>query len=382
MTETKPTIDPRAPSFIGSWLRSIPNKDTQPTTDIYDEPHLKRKIAILKKYPQIRELITYDVRTQYITYAFSFSQLALGYYFGRMFTGSYLVYCLAAYFISGTIVAQYGVIFHEISHDLAAKTPLMNRFVGLVCNIPMLVPLAMSFRRYHLEHHSYQGVRGYDPDLPLDWEVKYIGNSPVRKFFFLTIYGIMYIGRGLAQGKFMNTWELINVVWSICWDLILFKLMGWKGIAYLVLSVLCGYGPHPGAAHFIQEHYTYADGQETYDYYGSGNWFYMNIGYHNEHHDFLNVPWSNLPKIRAIAPEYYDDLAYHTSWFKVLYQFVTCKLMAPQSRLVRSLETHKYARRNYKVGDEEKSKSFVPGVDLSLISDASLEKEYQKLVSL
>ncbi|CAG8799102.1 12159_t:CDS:2, partial [Racocetra fulgida] len=45
---------------------------------------------------------------------------------------------------------------------------------------------------------------------------------------------------------------------------------------------------HPVAARYIQEHYTFDDGQETYSYYGRLNKIFMNIGYHNEHHDFTN----------------------------------------------------------------------------------------------
>ncbi|CAG8764487.1 8118_t:CDS:2, partial [Racocetra fulgida] len=45
---------------------------------------------------------------------------------------------------------------------------------------------------------------------------------------------------------------------------------------------------HPVAARYIQEHYTFEDGQETYSCYGGLNKIFMNIGYHTEHHDFTN----------------------------------------------------------------------------------------------
>jgi len=34
------------------------------------------------------------------------------------------------------------------------------------------------------------------------------------------------------------------------------------------------------------------------------------------------VPWNRLPQIRAIAPEYYNNLSYHTSWTKLLFRFL------------------------------------------------------------
>ena len=34
------------------------------------------------------------------------------------------------------------------------------------------------------------------------------------------------------------------------------------------------------------------------------------------------MPWNRLPQIRAIAPEYYNNLSYHTSWTKLLFRFL------------------------------------------------------------
>jgi len=34
------------------------------------------------------------------------------------------------------------------------------------------------------------------------------------------------------------------------------------------------------------------------------------------------VPWVYLPKIRALAPEYYNDLYYHTSWTRLMFDFI------------------------------------------------------------
>lgn len=36
-----------------------------------------------------------------------------------------------------------------------------------------------------------------------------------------------------------------------------------------------------------------------------------------------------------MAPEYYDDLAYHTSWCWVLWQFVTNPAIGPYARIKR-----------------------------------------------
>jgi fatty acid desaturase len=59
------------------------------------------------------------------------------------------------------------------------------------------------------------------------------------------------------------------------------------------------------------------------------------MGYHNEHHDLPSIPWNNLPKLRAMAPEFYDSLKYHSSWSRLLFQFIFDKRYTLFSRIER-----------------------------------------------
>ena len=97
---------------------------------------------------------------------------------------------------------------------------------------------------------------------------------------------------------------------------------GPNAVFYLVLSFFFGLGLHPVGARWIQEHYTTDGGQETHSYYGPLNKVALNMGYHNEHHDFPSIPWNRLPALKKMAPEYYDTLESHASWSKLVFQFI------------------------------------------------------------
>jgi len=114
-------------------------------------------------------------------------------------------------------------------------------------------------------------------------------------------------------------------------------------------------GVHPCAGHFIAEHYMMTDNQETYSYYGICNYLNFNVGYHNEHHDFPRIPWSNLPKVREIAPEFYQMPSY-TSYISVIWQYVTDPTIGPYSRVKRKSNTITAQREEILTGSPSTSK--------------------------
>ncbi|CAI2175284.1 12599_t:CDS:2 [Funneliformis geosporum] len=314
--------DYRHPLYIGDWRKSIAYLDEDFARDDLDEPHMKRRITILRQHPEIEQLYGYDIKTIPIAILVDLIQILSAYIFGRIALDHNWAIIIYAFVVGGSMTQLSFIIIHEAAHCLAAPTRCQNRIVGLLANIAIPLPIAMSFRRYHLEHHVFQGVDGFDPDLPLDWEKRFIRGNTFLKLLWLNLYPVIYL--------------LHVIIYYFC---------GVRGLLYLFLSIWFGYSIHPVAAHFIQEHYTFDDGQETYSYYGTLNSIFMNIGYHNEHHDFTRIPWSKLPEIRRIATEYYDDLAYHTSWFMVHWNFVTKSQFGPQSRVRRSVRDHKKGRK-------------------------------------
>ena len=66
---------------------------------------------------------------------------------------------VVAYVVSGTLNQNLFCAQHEISHFLALKKPSHNRWLALVGNLPLVVPVAVKFREYHHDHHIFL-VRG------------------------------------------------------------------------------------------------------------------------------------------------------------------------------------------------------------------------------
>lgn len=115
--------------------------------------------------------------------------------------------------------------------------------------------------------------------------------------------------------------EILNWVIVLTFDAAITYFFGIQAAVYLALSTILGLGCHPMSGHFVAEHFETISGQETYSYYGCLNYLGYNVGYHNEHHDFPRVPGRLLPKVKEIAPEYYDMPSYN-SWCRVLFDFI------------------------------------------------------------
>jgi fatty acid desaturase len=58
-----------------------------------------------------------------------------------------------------------------------------------------------SFRRYHLEHHSHQGVIGTDMDLPPWFDVVTVRNCTLRKLLWMSGFMFSYGLRPMGWGR-------------------------------------------------------------------------------------------------------------------------------------------------------------------------------------
>merc|ERR1719217_1213653 len=130
-------------------------------------------------------------------------------------------------------------------------------------------------------------------------------------------------------------WMLLNWFTQFSFDYFVFINFGMTPFWYWGLSAVFAGSIHPVAGHFISEHYVFHEPQETYSYYGPLNVLAYNVGYHNEHHDFPNIPGSRLPDVKRLAPEYYDDLPQCPSWPGMVLRFIFDDNVSLYSRMKR-----------------------------------------------
>ncbi|KAH0631585.1 hypothetical protein JD844_005983 [Phrynosoma platyrhinos] len=305
-----------------------------------DQPHTDRRKEILAKYPEIKKLMGPDPHLKWVVTLMVLTQMV----------ASYLVKDLPwkwiffwAYAFGGCINHSMTLAIHDISHNVAFGNRMAkwNRFFGMFANLPIGVPYATSFKKYHVDHHRYLAGDGLDVDVPTAFEGRFF-NSPLRKLVWLILQPAFYVLRPLCVNpKPFSQMEVLNIAVQLAYDLLIYNLWGIKPVVYMVAGSILAMGLHPISGHFIAEHYMYAQGYDTISYYGPLNWITFNVGYHMEHHDFPSIPGSKLPQVKKIASEYYDNLPYHNSWIRVLWDFVFKEALGPFARVKRKYKVDK-----------------------------------------
>jgi sphingolipid delta-4 desaturase len=312
---------------------SLPRTDYIAVTS--PNPHIVRMKEILKSHPEVKGFYGFYRPTALWAFLLVSAQILMAYW---MQQSPWWLLLILSYLIGATINHSLFVLLHEATHNLIFKRPFNNRLMGLMINIPHVFPSSMQFFKYHMLHHTNQSEFDYDADLASKEEATWIHNSRWRKFltmfFFSFVQGTVRPSR-LKKVKFLDGWFLVNILSQIFFMALVYYFIGWKAILYFFLSTLFGLGLHPFGGRWIQEHYVIKENQETNSYYGPLNKFCFNMGYHNEHHDFMKVPWVHLPKIKDTAPEHYDGLFQWKSWTKCLKNFIWNKDITFFDRYVR-----------------------------------------------
>ncbi|KAK5116685.1 hypothetical protein LTR62_007359 [Meristemomyces frigidus] len=312
-----------------------------------EEPHRSRRQAIIKAHPEVLKLCGPEPLTTPLVLAVVSLQIFCAYALRHSAFFSWPFF-LTAYLIGATANQNLFLAIHEITHNLAFKSPLANRLLAIVANLPIGIPYSASFRPYHLTHHKSLGVEGLDTDLPTALEAWFL-DSVAGKAFFATFQILFYALRPMFVYKLPLTLiHAANILAQVAFDYTLVHYCGGRSLGYLILSSFLAGSLHPCAGHFIAEHYVFpqqkstqhsrksntklqpttrtaplvAAPEETYSYYGPLNYLTYNVGLHNEHHDFPAIPWTRLWKLNAIANEFYAELPCHHSWVGVTWDFI------------------------------------------------------------
>lgn len=207
-----------------------------------------------------------------------------------------------AYVFGSCISHSMTLAIHEISHNSAFgnSKAMWNRWFGIFANLPLGLPYSISFKRYHMDHHRYLGGDGIDVDIPTNFEGWFFCTR-FRKFIWIVLQPFFYAIRPLCiNPKPITRLELINLSAQLIFDVVIYYLWGVKSMFYMLAGSVLGLGLHPISGHFIAEHYMFLKGHETYSYYGPLNLLTFNVGYHNEHHDFPNIPGKSLPLVSSL----------------------------------------------------------------------------------
>lgn len=332
-----------------------------------EEPHRSRRREIIKAHPEVTKLCGPEPLTKYVIMTVMTIQLTAAYLLRNMPFFSWQVW-LTAYIVGATCSQNLFLAIHEMCHGLCFKNRYLNKLFAVFTNLPIGIPYSAGFTPYHLLHHKYLGDTKYDTDLPTTIEA-FVLQTVAGKAFFATFQIFFYAIRPICvmQLPFSDI-HFINLVAQFTFDYIVIHFFGWNFFFYLLLSDFLAGSLHPLAGHFIAEHYVLDPPEstespstdpkaeavaksplgnaviskiappETYSYYGPLNIFVYNAGYHNEHHDFPYVPWTRLPELNRLAKEFYDPLPHHTSWSKVIVDFVFDKRVNLWCRVKRTKE--------------------------------------------
>ena len=115
-----------------------------------EQSHLARRRLMLKKYPILQTLMKPDSHEIYVGLALVFSQVIMCHLVQDC---NWLCISIFAYFISGTLNHCLLNAIHNIGHNIPfgnGKYVAFNRYLGFIANLPIGIPMSISFKRYHI----------------------------------------------------------------------------------------------------------------------------------------------------------------------------------------------------------------------------------------
>jgi sphingolipid delta-4 desaturase len=132
-----------------------------------EQAHTQRRKDIIKHYPEVKVLFgPYPLSALLIV-----GLVALQWTVAWLLCNQPWYVILPVAYLAGAVL-NHGlyVLMHEATHNLIFAIPVLNKLAGLSCDFALIIPSAMSFRKYHLLHHQHLNKITMDPDVVSQFE--------------------------------------------------------------------------------------------------------------------------------------------------------------------------------------------------------------------
>ena len=339
--------------------------------------HRQRARKMLQSHPEIKSIMGNTQSTAIWCVLVCLLQLSLAVAAGWL---PIWAIPIVAYVVGSILNINLFMLAHECNHNLVFKSEPANRWLFTLTSLPMFLSGHHTWWIEHHVHHSDLGAKkdfikrrrsfflitrtrnlfglskgrvhhvlsGLVTPLFVPYALIMLVTQVIRSALGLIVYFFVNLLRGqLLPGKLALTiladehlvsgyeryrtkhWAVLYPLLSLTMIGLLFWLVGWQAVLYLLLSALFATGfLHPLLLGMILSN-SHFHGHKRYQpsasYYGWLNYITFNFGYHTEHHDLCRVPWSALPKLTRMAPEFFDDLLQTKSYIglALLYAFAS-----------------------------------------------------------
>jgi sphingolipid delta-4 desaturase len=249
---------------------------------------------------------------------------------------------LMAFLVGQVMIHSAGALLHETAHRLVFRGRRSKlAFDLLLETILISFSLQLSYQHEHVSlHHPflgnyerdyehedncrYQARRRFRAAHPVLEKLMVLGQIVVALLplgflvsdrIFLPIYrratgrAVKDPERRMASTHPTTGERALFMVVSAAVLVFLWLAFGWLAVLYQVwsLSIFRGKAGVTNLGQSLAEHPGDDGENPTRSQYGWLNWILFNTGYHHEHHTYPQVPWTRLPRLKALAPEVFNQ---------------------------------------------------------------------------
>lgn len=238
--------------------------------------------------------------------------------------GGSLWVSVPCWILIGLCLHGLGVFMHEGAHHNLFRRPLVDRYIGFLCGLPVLISCS-NYRATHVLHHRYENTPA-DPD---NMAARFPSGLLRRLVYYswylvgMPVYAVVLVSTGplraegwrektacaaeslLLAGVYAG---LIGGAFHIGFGSLLWTAWGGGLIVASLIANVRG----------LAEHTLLPQGDPPNPLWTTRStpssavvsFFFNNQNYHLEHHLFPRVPWYNLPAVhRLLKPIYRQEQA-------------------------------------------------------------------------